>query len=110
MSLENTTFAQPSTDENIIFAHPPVETIDGISVVWTRNAIFNLPADAAAYGVEPTILKSATEKVAVACAQRIGKTTVHILYEAVFNPAYQVWTILTILQGLLPQFYDQHSE
>lgn len=71
---------------NTIPAESYVGIIDGISVVWGPNAIANLPTNAEAYKVELNALKSATEKVAVACARRIGKTSVRILYEAIFNP------------------------
>lgn len=71
---------------NSIPAESYAGTIDGISVVWGPNAITNLPANAEAYNVELKVLKSVTEKVAVACARRIEKTFVRILYEAIFNP------------------------
>ncbi|KAJ5203814.1 uncharacterized protein N7498_004693 [Penicillium cinerascens] len=73
---------------NTIPAASYVGTIDGISVVWGPNAIANLPTNAEAYKVKLNVLKSATEKVAVACARRIGKTSVRILYEAILNPGF----------------------
>lgn len=59
--------------------------IDGIEVFWTQRAIQNLPKNAQIYEVDMKVLKCTTEKVAVACARRIGKKTVHILYEVTFN-------------------------
>ncbi|KAJ5799845.1 uncharacterized protein N7518_001913 [Penicillium psychrosexuale] len=72
--------------QNTIPAESYSGTLDGISFFWSPNAIFNLPGSAATYQAELNVLKSATEQVAVACARRIGKTSVRILYEAIFNP------------------------
>ena len=54
--------------------------IDGISIEWNPRAIHRLLRDANHYGVQWFMLKGATENVAAACARRLRKTSVRIMY------------------------------
>lgn len=52
--------------------------VNGIYVIWSLNAISRLPTDAEIYAAKWTVLKAATENMAIAGAQRIGKRSVYL--------------------------------
>jgi hypothetical protein len=70
--------------------------IDGIEVKWGPNAIRNLPQNAQSLSQDPIAMKKVTESMSVACAKRLGKTTIRILYVLVWHLG-----IILIVQGPL---------
>ncbi|KAL2813009.1 hypothetical protein BJX63DRAFT_432297 [Aspergillus granulosus] len=53
--------------------------IDGVSIMWSSNAIDRIPINAVSVDVDQLALKSVTERVALASAKRLNKTKVKIL-------------------------------
>lgn len=82
----------------------PVHSFEGkvgdVSIKWGANGITNLPDNAKALDVDTNGLKAATEHLALACATRLGKGSIRILY-VLFRVVSQCSSILTFSKGPL---------
>jgi hypothetical protein len=85
---------------NCLPVHSFEGKVGGVSIKWGANGITNLPDNAKALDVDTNGLKAASEHLAFACATRLGKGSIRILY-ILFRVVLQYSSILTFSKGPL---------